>query len=102
MILRKFLILPIFLAACNGGYVPPEMPASPQPTAESPLPAVDTCEAANYAGLIGQQATELEKVLIMRMVRVVRPGDAVTMDMRAERINFEVSGDETIERIFCG
>ncbi len=100
--MRKFLILPVFLAACTGGYVPPEVPASPQPSSESPLPALDTCEASNFAGLIGQPATELEKVLIIRMVRVIRPGDAVTMDMRAERINFEVSGDETIERIFCG
>ncbi|WIV50921.1 I78 family peptidase inhibitor [Marivivens sp. LCG002] len=97
--MRKFLVLPVFLAACSGGYVPPEAPASPQPAS---MPAVDTCEAANYAGLVGQPATELEKVLIMRMVRVIRPGDAVTMDMRAERINFEVSGEETIERIYCG
>ncbi len=62
----------------------------------------DTCGAAKHADLIGQDATALERVLILGMVRVTRPGDIVTMDFRPERINFKIDADEKIAAITCG
>ena len=62
----------------------------------------DTCGATQHADLIGQDATALERVLILGMVRVTRPGDMVTMDFRAERINFKIDAAENIEAITCG
>ncbi|WP_341367975.1 I78 family peptidase inhibitor [Yoonia sp. BS5-3] len=62
----------------------------------------DSCGATNYAALVGQDATALEKTLILGMVRVIRPGDIVTMDFRSARINFAIGADETITRIYCG
>jgi hypothetical protein len=67
-----------------------------------PDAADDTCNAAPLGRLIGQDATTLERELILRQVRVIRPGMAVTMDYSAGRINFEVDDANRIVRIFCG
>ena len=71
---------------------------------EQPLPPQreDTCGAARFADLIGQNATALEKTLLLGPVRVIRPGDAVTMDFRPTRINFKISENDTIRTIDCG
>ena len=90
----KYLIPFLLLAAC----------AVPD-TAPAPLPAPalpDTCNATRHMGLIGQPATALERVLIMDMVRVIRPDDMVTMDFRPDRINFYINAEETISDIRCG
>ncbi|WP_342078042.1 I78 family peptidase inhibitor [Yoonia sp. SS1-5] len=89
--MRRILIL-LMLAACA--------PATEIPGSAPELP--DTCGAARFAELIGQDATALERVLIMRMVRVIRPGDAVTQDFRPERINFQIGPDEKVSDITCG
>lgn len=93
------LLLAAGLAGC--GAVPSVLPPA------SALPAVpagadDTCAAAPYAGLIGQEATALERVEIMREIRIIRPGMAVTRDYRAGRINFDIDVTNRITRIFCG
>lgn len=62
----------------------------------------DTCGAATHGALIGQDATALERVLIMRQVRVIRPGDMVTADYAPGRINFQIDDTNTIARITCG
>lgn len=87
--------LALILTGCTGDTRPPPGPVVP-PT------ETDSCGAAQYAGLIGQDATALERVLILGQVRVIRPGDAVTMDYRPERINFEIDAGERIARITCG
>ena len=96
--MRLALPLVLVLAACEASTVPPPAPAGP------PVPdaASDTCGAAPYAGLVGQDATALERVLILRQVRVIRPGDPVTRDLRPARLNFEIAGDGRIARLFCG
>ncbi|WP_084861869.1 I78 family peptidase inhibitor [Salibaculum halophilum] len=79
------------LATCDLA-APPGVPASD----------ADTCGAADHAGLVGQDATALERVLILGPVRVIRPGMAVTMDHRPDRINFSISEAGRITRIYCG
>ncbi|MDR9426906.1 MAG: I78 family peptidase inhibitor [Salibaculum sp.] len=78
------------------------MAPSDTPQPEVPPESADSCGARAHAGLIGQDATALERVLIMGPVRVIRPGTAVTMDHRPDRINFMVSEAERITRIYCG
>ena len=87
----------VTLSAC--AVTSPVLLGSPLP----PLPVgdADTCNATQYAALIGQDATALERVLLMGQVRVIRPGDAVTMDFRPERINFYIDAANRIERIAC-
>lgn len=86
----KRLSLLLLLAACT--------------TASPPLPPTleDTCGARDYAELIGQDATALEKVLILGPVRVIRPGDMVTMDFLPERINFGIDSTEKVIEVSCG
>ena len=96
MIRARVLALAL-LAGCA------EMPAVNVPTGPPvPPPEQDSCGAGPYAYLVGQPATALERVLIMRQVRIIRPGQPVTMDFRPERINFGIGSDETIIRITCG
>ncbi len=73
---------------------------APQPSLPPMLE--DTCNANAYAALIGQDATTLEKELILGMVRVIRPGDLVTQDFRPTRINFGINADNRIIEISCG
>lgn len=77
------------------------MQAAPPPPI---LPSTqdDTCQAHKYSGVIGQDITALERVLILGMVRLIRPDTMVTMDMRPERINFHINADEKIVSITCG
>lgn len=74
--------------------------AAPQPPL--PLQLEDTCGATEFANLIGQDATALERTMRLGMVRVIRPGDVVTQDFRPERINFMIDDNETIATINCG
>lgn len=74
---------------------------NPPPAAQLPAPSEDTCNANSYADLIGQDATALERVMILGQVRVIRPGMAVTMDYRPERINFNITQDGLIGSIAC-
>ena len=77
-------------------------PNTPSPMgAGLPDAADDTCDANRYASLIGEDATALERVLLLGQVRVIRPNQAVTMDFRPERINFNISSDNRIRSISC-
>lgn len=93
-----FAIAPlVFLAACEMPVPTPEIPRGPT----VPAAANDTCNANQYASLIGQDATALERVMILGLVRVIRPDQAVTMDFRPERINFNVGQNNRIASITC-
>lgn len=91
---NRFAPVILLLSAC--GQLPqPALPPVP-PMAE------DTCNATQHADLVGQDATALERVLLMGPVRVIRPGMAVTMDYSAERINFTIDDANRISGITCG
>ncbi|MBT8410992.1 MAG: hypothetical protein KJP02_04245 [Octadecabacter sp.] len=66
-----------------------------------PSPSEDTCNANAYRGLIGQDGTALERVMLLGQVRIIRPGMAVTADYRPERINFDIGEDGRIRSIYC-
>lgn len=90
---RALLILPLLvLAACD---VPP--PATPPAT---PDPSVQ-CKADDYKALIGQPKSVLTTMLLPAGTRVIGPGDAVTMDYRADRVNIELGASGRIEKISC-
>ncbi|MDA9207746.1 I78 family peptidase inhibitor [Octadecabacter sp.] len=92
------LVLPfLMLAACD---VPPTSP--PPPANPIPPAGQDTCNAVQYADLVGQDATALERILIMGQVRVIRPGQPVTLDFRPNRINFNINAKNEVASIRCG
>ena len=79
------------LAACQA--VTPQKPG--------PAPAADTCGAALFQGLVGQPGTSLRSLELPKGTRVIGPRDAVTMDYRQERLNFEIGADGRIAKISC-
>ena len=99
--MRLILALPLVLAACVSTPAAPTGPVVP-PSGSYPTGLDNTCDGERYGPLVGQDATALERVLIMGLVRVVRPGSVVTQDYRPERINFEIGADNRIARITCG
>jgi len=87
--MKRSLVL-VLLAGCTAtqAVLPPQLE--------------DTCGAGAFADLIGKDATALETSLLLGPVRVIRPGDAVTMDYLPDRVNFIISETETIQMIDCG
>lgn len=72
--------------------------ATPPPV---PVPSEDTCNANAYRGMIGQDGTALERVMLLGQVRIIRPGMAVTADYRPARINFDIGEDGRIRSVYC-
>jgi hypothetical protein len=103
--MRPILVLSALLALSACAPTAPGTPGAAPPGAGQPAlpaPGADTCNAATRAALIGQPATALERVYILGPVRLIRPGDAVTMDFVERRINFDLDATDRIVRIFCG
>ena len=91
------------LAGCVGSAQSPTGGGTGAPPSGSyPTGLDNTCDGERYGPLVGQDATALERVLIMGQVRVLRPGSIVTQDYRPERINFEIDGSNRISKITCG
>ena len=108
--LRAFPILAaLALVACEaptGGSVPPSdappVLGGDMPAPVLPSPADDTCGASGLVSYIGQDASVLDAARVANPIRVIRPGDAVTMDFNAQRLNFELDELGEVERIRCG
>lgn len=94
-------LAPLFLAAGLAACASQPQPPS-QPPAQAPRIAPAACGAEPHLGLVGQPWAALERVLILREVRLIRPGQPITKDLRPERINFEIGTDGRIARVFCG
>ncbi len=65
-------------------------------------PDPDACRASTYQGLVGQPARVLASMALPTPTRVIRPGQAVTMDYNAFRLNVEIDRRERISRVYCG
>lgn len=73
-------------------------------TDTSPTPS-DPCGAASLEHLVGQpfpDANELEALDLPGPVRVIAPGQAVTMDYIDSRLNIETDDDGNVVRLRCG
>ena len=73
----------------------------------APAPAAMTCDAAKAQSAIGQVATQavVDKVVAdsgARNARVIKPGMAVTMDFREDRVGINVDAENKITSITCG
>ena len=65
-------------------------------------PAEDLCGASAYQYLVGKPGVLLDGMRFSQDVRVIQPGMAVTMDYRADRLNFWLNDVDQIERVVCG
>jgi hypothetical protein len=65
------------------------------------------CNADRVQPLVGREATpdliaRAQQRSGARTVRVIRPGMAVTMDFRSDRLNLDLDGTDTITAARCG
>lgn len=84
---------------------PGTTPQSATPT--MPDPAQSECGADQLDEFVGASATDAAIARIRQKVgheriRTIRPGDAVTMDFRADRLNVEIGEGGRIATIRCG
>lgn len=93
--MRRPVLALILLAA-----LPACLPALPPPVA--PTPVVDACGAVALQPLVGQRLRALDAGAQSGPVRIIRPGQAVTMDYIEARLNVEVDARNRITRIACG
>lgn len=82
---------------------PAAEPAATPPFAEEPAM---TCQADKGQWAIGQIADEALVAKVMAdttsdRVRVIRPGMAVTMDYREDRVNLDVDADNRVTGVRC-
>lgn len=82
------------------------LPACATTPAEPP-PASAACNAEAARALVGREASaelgaEALRLTGARRLRWIRPGDMVTMDYSAERLNLHLDGQGRVERLACG
>lgn len=65
-----------------------------------PAPTV-ACGAPGYPSLVGRRVAAVTLPSGLEM-RIIQPGDAVTQDFRAARMNLVVDDQGVITRIYCG
>jgi hypothetical protein len=80
---------------------------TPPPGSTPPPPESAACNATSAQGLVGRQASpdlshEAQRLTGARNVRWLRPGQVVTMEFRADRVNLHLDAEDKIERIVCG
>ena len=81
------------------------VPHAPQPA--PPPPTQDSCNAAPAQGLVGREASpalaaEAQRLTGARTWRWLRPGQIVTMEYRADRLNIHLDRQNRVVRITCG
>ena len=97
------LAIALPLAACTHAGSSTAADTSPPPVAEGPHECrPDALEA--FTGKTADEAT-IKKLVAdsgARNTRVVKPGMAVTMDFRQDRVTVQVDAQNRIERASCG
>ncbi len=105
--MRVSLFLPVAcllsLAACAS----PSTPAPSEPPPVAPVDGGAACRPEALEGFVGQIATEevVKKAVSdsgARHARVAKPGMAMTMDFRQDRLTIMVDAQNRIESISCG
>lgn len=109
-------VLALSLGACASSQddTAPSAPSAPPTSATEATPATPPgdaaaqCNAGAAQSFVGQEATEATVAEAQTAagatgaVRVIKPGQAVTMDFRGDRLNVEVDERNAIVRITCG
>lgn len=70
----------------------------------NPLPSAidDTCGAARYAGILGQDAFVLQRGFRPGEIRIIYPGSVASQDFMPDRLSFIIGANNTIRQITCG
>lgn len=92
--------------------VPLLMGCAAVPPGEEPVPVAgeagdNRCNTGPLSGLVGRQAdqalgAEALRLSGARVLRWIRPDDAVTMDYSEQRLNIHLDARGRVERFACG
>lgn len=101
-------LLSLSLSACNS--TPSPAASAETPKTENATPVADTakhCDATNAQWAVGQAASRatVDKAVTdsgSSTSRVIKPGQAVTMDFREDRLNIEVDDKNVVTAVRCG
>ena len=123
---RAALIVGLALAACSPPtpqVEPRAAPAAPMPASPAPPPsaanspanspanstanppgsaAEDPCNRAAYADIVGRSEKDPTVPPAGPRVRRIHPGDQVTMDYRADRLDIDIDAKGVITGLRCG
>ncbi len=70
---------------------------------EEVVEPVNECGALEMQDLVGKTVEDLAAVTFAAEVtRFINPGDTITQDFRAERMNIEFGEDGAITSVYCG
>ena len=74
---------------------------------ETPVMGAGQCNTSKLGDLIGKTATsavvaDAQQRSMSRTVRVIKPGMAVTMDYRTDRLNIDVTDRNVVTATRCG
>lgn len=75
------------------------VPATPEPPVQS---APDACGASALQSLTGQPEAVLATMRFAQRLRVIHPGEAVTLDYSESRLNIEINAQGRIATVHCG
>lgn len=95
----------IFATACSTTDAPSSSSASP--SSPSAMPADGRCDSAAAQAFAGKPISEALVEQTQRTtgagnVRVLRPGDAMTMDYDPTRLNLDIDATGVVQRASCG
>ena len=99
---RLLLIAALFATSTACTPMPPNAkPSKPYP------PRLAQCQAEPGQRFVGQPATDAvvaqaKAATGANSVRVLKPGMAMTMDYRDDRLNLELDADGAIAKVGCG
>jgi Peptidase inhibitor I78 family len=105
MIRASLFAFALLAAACTPpAETPPEQPVAEEPTAlpqtAAEATAQDTCGAAEYRGLVGQNFAAVT-LPAGNNIRIIQPDTMVTQDFNPTRINMIVGADGIITAFEC-
>ncbi|MDG2524041.1 I78 family peptidase inhibitor [Stenotrophomonas sp. HITSZ_GD] len=81
--------------------------ATPSQDTASTAPPVGECDASQLQSLVGQPLTDALSAQAREdahaaQVRVLKPGEMVTMEFKGDRLNLEVDEKQVISGVRCG
>ena len=101
MTLRPAVSAALLLALAACASPPPLQSGDPVPSDRA------ICDAGAAQGAVGKPATTdtIERVRVdshSHVVRVIHPGQVITMDFSTERVDIRVDGNNVILAVTCG
>jgi hypothetical protein len=103
--LQQLMIGAFYLAGQGQTQSPAASPAEPERT--KAIAELRPCDAAKVRTLVGRTADTKTVAQAIKLsgshnIRIVRPGDQVSMDYSTDRITIELDNNNKVLRLSCG